>query len=200
MLLPVNEIKYGLQLDQIEALLEFYTKIDSYNLDHPCILVKGDKTKIPGVIFDFSKLDDPITDMLYNIKNKYPFLSTTVSYIITDDVIPNFNLHSHTDSHCHLLTVLKSDNTAKTHWYKIKKAPAHNKVSELIGIIPHSEGEIEHWHTETLLEGKTYLFDSHTFHSVENLNKNKRIVFTWWLDHIAHYPAWEYYSKNDFFV
>ena len=201
MLLPVNEISNGFTNSEIQALLDYYPIIDGYDSSHPAIKVKGDKRKIPGVIFDFTKLDNhPIIDVLYNIQKRYPFLNNTVSYIITDEIIPSFNLHSHTDSHCHLLCVLESDNTAITNWYKIKRAPAFLKVSELIGIRPHPDGEVELWHTDTLLHNKTYLFDSHTFHSVNNTNKNKRIVFTWWLEHIAYQYAAEYYKNNDFFV
>lgn len=199
-MLPVKELSNGLSSKEIEILLNFYPIINSWN-SHPCFKVKGDPKMIPGIIFDFSLLDDsPVKNMLYDIKRRYPFLNNIVSYIITDDNISSFNLHSHTDSHCHLLTVLESDNTAKTHWYKIKKAPAFLKKSELIGIVPNPEGEVEHWHTASLLQGKTYLFDSHTFHSVENLNKNKRLVFTWWLDHIAYQPAYEYYEQHNYFV
>lgn len=199
-MLPVNELCNGLTADEIKLLLDFYPTINSWD-KHPCFKVKGDPKIIPGIIFDFTLLDNsPIKDMLYNIQCRYPFLNNVVSYIITDDNISSFNLHSHTDSHCHLLTVLESDNTSKTHWYKIKKAPAFLKKSELIGIVPHPDGEVEHWHTTSLLQGKTYLFDSHTFHSVENLNKNKRLVFTWWLDHIAYQSAAEYYERHQFFV
>ena len=199
MLLPINELYQGFSQNEIEKLLDFYDEIKSYDINHPSILVKGDETKIPGIIFNFSKLDHPITDMLYHIKERYPFLGTTVSYIITDKIIPKFNLHSHTDCHCHLLTILQSDNTSQTNWYKIKKAPGFLNVSELIGIVPHPDGEVEHWYSKILLQGKTYLFDSHTFHSVENFNENTRIVFAWWLDHIAYQHACEYYGKNKFF-
>lgn len=200
-MLPVKELKFGFTSDEIARLLEFYPILKTYDNTHPAIKVKGDPKKIPGIIFDFSLLDNhPIQNLLYTIKDRYPFLNNTVSYIITDDVISSFSLHSHTDSHCHLFTVLESDNTAQTHWYKIKTAPAFLKRSDLIGIVPHPDGQVKHWHTESLLQGKTYLFDSHTFHSVENLNKNRRIVFTWWLDHIAYQPAYEYYDTNNYFV
>ena len=33
----------------------------------------------------------------------------------------------------------------------------------------------------------------------ENFNENTRIVFAWWLDHIAYQHACEYYGKNKFF-
>lgn len=199
-MLPVKELKIKFSEDEILELLNFYTILKEYDNNHPSIKVKGPADKIPGIIFDFTKLDNPISTMLTNIKNRYPFLCNICSYIITDNVIPSFNLHSHTDSHCHLLCVLESDNTANTHWYKISKAPGYLKKSDLIGIVPHPDGEVVHWHTESLLQGNTYLFDSHTFHSVENLNKNRRIVFTWWLDHIAYQPAYEYYEQHNFFV
>lgn len=199
-MLPVKELSVKFGEDEIAALMEFYPILSDYNNNHPSILVKGPADKIPGIIFDFTKLDHPIVDMLAGIKNRYPFLCNTCSYIITDSVIPSFSPHSHTDSHCHLLCVLESNNTTKTHWYKISKAPAHIQKSELIGIVPHPDGEVVHWHTDRLLQGNTYLFDSHTFHSVENLDKTRRIVFTWWLEHIAYQPAYEYYEQHNFFI
>lgn len=199
-MLPVKELSVKFGEDEIAALMEFYPILSNYDNNHPSILVKGPADKIPGVIFDFTKLDHPIVDRLASIKSRYPFLCNTCSYIITDSVIPSFSPHSHTDSHCHLLCVLESNNTTKTHWYKISKAPAHFRKSELIGIVPHPDGEVTHWHTDKLLQGNTYLFDSHTFHSVENLDKTRRIVFTWWLDHIAYQPAYEYYEQHNFFI
>lgn len=199
-MLPVQELSIKFSEDEITALLDFYPILANYSNTHPSIKVKGPADKIPGIIFDFTKLDHPITDMLENIKSRYPFLCNTCSYIITDSVIPSFNLHSHTDSHCHLLCVLTSNNTATTHWYKIAAPPGHLRKSELIGIVPHPDGAVAHWHTATLQEGKTYLFDSHTFHSVENQDQTKRIVFTWWLDHIAYHPAYEYYEQHNYFV
>jgi hypothetical protein len=35
---------------------------------------------------------------------------------------------------------------------------------------------------------------------VENLDKTKRVVFTWWLDHIAYQPAYEYYEQHNLFI
>jgi hypothetical protein len=198
-MLPVNELNVKFNKDEIAALLDFYPVLSDYNNDHPSILEKGAADKIPGIKFDFTKLDHPIVDMLTNMKSRYPFLCNTCCYLVTDSVIPSFTLHSHTDSHCHVHCVLESDNTAKTHWYKISKAPGHlyNKA-DVIGIVPHPDGEVTHWHTDTLLQGETYLFDSHTFHSIENLDKNRRIVFTWWLDHIAYQLAYEYYEQHSF--
>lgn len=199
-MLPVKELKIKFSEEEISSLLNFYPMLSKYDNNHPSIIVKGDADKIPGIIFDYTKLNDPICSLLDNIKARYPFLCNTCSYIITDNIIPSFNLHSHTNSHCHLLCVLESNNTTKTHWYKISKAPGYLKKSELIGIVPHPDGEVSHWHTEILSQGNTYLFDSHTFHSVDNMDKTKRIVFTWWLDHIAYQPAYEYYEKYDFFT
>lgn len=189
-MLPVNKFKVGYTEQQQQELLNLYWHLRSLPDDYPGILVKGGP-KVPGIVLQPSQFDFPI---LRFAEQTFPFLEDKCSFIVTDNITSEFKPHSDT-SHGSVFTVLESDNTTVTTWYTINGVPAHNFTKDLYGVVAHDTAALSIRHTEILTQGNTYLFDSHTFHSVKNVTQNRRIIFTWWLRHIAYQPALDYCQR-----
>ncbi len=189
-MLPVNKFNVGYTGDEQTALMNLYWHLRSLPNDYPGILVKGGP-KIPGIVFTPSMFD---AEILRTAEQRFPFLEDKCSFIVTDEVTSEFKPHSDT-SHASVFTVLESDGTTVTTWYTIGGTPAFNFTADLYGVVPHKEAQLSIRHTEILTQGNTYLFDSHTFHSVKNTTRSRRIIFTWWLKHIAYAPALDYCQR-----
>ena len=191
MLLPVYKLKIGFTPQEIIDMTDAFHYLDSLANDHPGLILKG--KNIPGIVLQPSMFD---IEVFRQIENKYPFLEDRLSFINTSEG-ETFNAHSD-DQHCSVFSMLASDNTTKTNWLKIKKAPAFDFGHKLYGCQPHPDGEFETYHTQTLEQGNTYLFDSNTFHNVENINENFRLSATWWLQKISYYNAYTYFTENQY--
>lgn len=179
-----------------QSLIELYEYLKNKPDDYEGISIKG--KGIPGIVFNPTYYNDEFP-VLSVAKSRYPFLKDKCSFIVTGGDCSTNEFKPHSDeSHGSILTVLKGDDKAITRWYTIEGAPAFEFSNDLYGVVPHSSSELSLRHEEILTKGSTYLFDSHTFHSIINPTGVSRIVFTWWLEHIAYQPAYEYYDKKHF--
>ena len=190
MLLPIYKLRIGYTSQEIIDMTKAYHYLQSLADDHPGLILKG--KNLPGIVFRPSMFD---IEVFRQIENKYPFLEDRLSFINTSN--SPFKEHSD-DQHCSIFCMLASDNTTKTNWLKIKKATAFDFGHKLYGCQPHPDGEFETYHTQTLEQGNTYLFDSNTFHNVENENENFRLSATWWLQKISYYNAYTYFTENQY--
>lgn len=191
-MLPVNKLKEQLSQNQLQQLNDLYEHLIELK-DHPGILVYK-AAKVPGVVFkplSFIK-EFPVLAELVSL---WPFVENKASFIITNDEVNHVKAHSDS-SHANINTVLRGDNTTATEWYEITE---HDSVFDdshkLYGLRPTTKDTINLKHREVLQQGSSYLFDSHSFHAVENVNRVERLVFAWWLGYIAYHPAYEYYKR-----
>lgn len=187
---PANLLKFKFTEEEQNILLQIYCDMrqDKYTEG---IMTKADA----GIVFKPSAFYDTFP-LLEELSKALPFVGDKCSFISTNAKTNKFKPHSD-ESHGSYFTILVGDDTTETAWHKIKNQDAFVFTEDLYGCIGNPSS-LEKYHTEILERSNTYLLDTHTFHSVENKTGNDRIVFTWWLKHIAYAPAFEYLSEHGF--